>query len=248
MFQSSQVRRQWQTRDVATPGSLSEISIRVVNLRAIFKQGNSEPDLIRTTALGINDDLDAWEAVIPLKWRYTAVDATAEEDCYNRKKHSYPNLWVADAWNNWRAVRTVVHQILYYNETRVASPDTVLQTTALNIMKAMAIEICISVSSFENTPREYLILTECMHRVNHITEVSSLIQPLFCVARNELNSRNLRTFAIVKLRAISYLTGIRKACLLADTAQQNLDGQARDFFSPPRVSLTSLSPRVPMDF
>ncbi|KIX07330.1 uncharacterized protein Z518_01983 [Rhinocladiella mackenziei CBS 650.93] len=157
-FQTSAIRQQWQHRRVASPGSICEISFRMVNLRAAFKNGEvTDPQVIRKTALEIDGDLEVWRAGVPPNWRYTTIDAPGAgvDTCFDGKSHVYPTPWIADAWNNWRILRILVNQIIVQNEVRSSVPENAQKSIALSIIRQSSADICISTSSFIGTPRKF---------------------------------------------------------------------------------------------
>src|SRR5215469_5390983 len=150
-FQTSTIRQQWQHRKIASRGSICEISFRLVNLRAAFENGEiTDPHVIRETALEIDADLETWRAGAPPNWRYSTNNVTEASvgTCFDGKRHVYPNLWVADGWNNWRSVRIVVNQIIMQNELRSSAPDNEQKSIAVPIIRQFSTDLCISASSF----------------------------------------------------------------------------------------------------
>ena len=158
-FQTSIVRQQWQHRKIASRGSICEISFRVINLRAAFGNGEiTDPQAIRRTALEIDTDLETWSAGAPPNWRYSANNV---DTCFGGKCHVYPNLWVAQAWNNWRSLRIVINQIIMQNEFRSSAPDNEQKSISLSIIRQFSTDLCISASNFAGTPRKHSSLFKC---------------------------------------------------------------------------------------
>lgn len=54
----------------------------------------------------------------------------------------------------------------------------------------------------------------------------SLIWPLYIVCLEELNTRELRSFAVDRLRQIDESMGVRQAGLLADTVSERLNSSS----------------------
>jgi hypothetical protein len=177
-FHTSAIRQQWQHRNVASPGSICEISFRMVNLRAAFQNGEvTDPQVIRETALEIDGDLETWRAGVPLNWRYATIDATEAPvgTCFDAKRHVYPNLWIAEVWNNWYTLRILVNQIVVQNELRSSVPDNAQKSIALSIIRQFSTELCISTASFTGTPRRSLSLPKCQYTTQHPSQVFSLL-------------------------------------------------------------------------
>lgn len=98
----------------------------------------------------VHDDLEAWRAGLHPDWEYDTVAALgADSGCYNGLCHIYPNLWVAEAWNNWRGLRLLVVQTLM--ETCI---DPNEMAGLQDIVRQMSTDICVSVSSFTERPRK----------------------------------------------------------------------------------------------
>jgi hypothetical protein len=117
-------------------------------------------DGVRDAARGIEADLVSWREGAPRGWRFTAVDDDpdpAAPGCgagFGGRRHAYPNLWIAEAWNNWRALRLVLNQIIARNEARAADPDEPLKAAAEEVVREMSADLCVSVANFAGTPRK----------------------------------------------------------------------------------------------
>jgi hypothetical protein len=157
-FQTSATRRHWQQRKVASPGSISEISFRTINLRAALNGGEiTDPATIRATLLELDHDLEAWRAGLDPGWKYSSVsdpEETSSGSCLKGHRHFYPNNWIADAWNNWRGLRIIVKQMILENEARSATPDVVQNSHATSVIRELSADICISIQSFRDNPRK----------------------------------------------------------------------------------------------
>ena len=230
-FQNSATRRRWQTQKVASPGSISEISFRTINLRAALKQGDiTDYATIRTTFLELDHDLASWEAGLPPSWKYISLDndQTSTGNSFAGRHHLYPNNWVADAWNNWRTLRILVNNVLLENEEDSVAPDLRQIADSASVIHQLSADICISIHSFGDNPRtsrspDLFPIRSSPGRAG----ILSLIQPLYLVALTELNTRTVRTYAVTHLRRIAASTGVRQAVLLADTATQSIGQSTR---------------------
>ena len=139
-------------------GSICEIAVRVVNLQAAIRTREIvEPSLIRDKVLEIESDLRRLKASAPGAWRYTANTTLGMRfrECPGGIMHVYPSLWVAEAWNGWRAVRVLAHQILRRNEWRGGNlPFDDSYSESASIIQETSIDMCASVSTLLNTPSE----------------------------------------------------------------------------------------------
>jgi hypothetical protein len=119
-------------------------------------------DGVREAARAIEADLVSWREGAPRGWRFVTVQAdesplTAQdgETGLGGKRHVYPNLWIAEAWNNWRALRLVLNQIIARNEARAGAPDEVSKAAAEEVVRGMSADLCVSVANFAGTPRRF---------------------------------------------------------------------------------------------
>ena len=242
-FETSAIR---QHRNVSSPGSICEISFRIVNLRAALRNGEvTDPQVIRETALEIDGDLETWRAGVPRNWRYATIDANEAPvgTCFDGKRHVYPNLWIVDVWNNWRTLRILVNQIIVQNELRSSVPDNAQKSIALSIIHHFSTELCISTASFTGTPRRSPQSAQVpVHNSTFFTGILSLIQPLYVVSLEELNAHSVRSFAVEQLRRIDASMGIRQAGLLAETVSKRVNESPGDFVSVPSHLMIPLIP------
>ncbi|KAK3937231.1 hypothetical protein QBC46DRAFT_461014 [Diplogelasinospora grovesii] len=200
IFQCSTMRQQWQQRRVASPGSTCEISFRIVNLQAALNSTHS--DFICTKAVEIDGDLEAWrDGVLRLpSWQYCATITSVDDGAgFDGKRHIYPNLWVAEAWNSWRTLRILVNQIIVRSTSSEDSGySPVILSRVIEVIRQLSTDLCISACALAGTSR-----------------VISLIEPLCIVASEELNARSVRSFAAEQLHRIDREMGIRQAGAMA---------------------------------
>ncbi|KAL2816473.1 hypothetical protein BJX63DRAFT_441558 [Aspergillus granulosus] len=201
-FETSTLRQLWKASGYATPGSISEICFRLVNLRALIAHdGLVDPIFIREHAFAIDADLEEWKASAQIRWAYETISApNTSRSAFMEKHHHYANLWVATAWLNYRLLRILVNKLIIENELKLEYADEIL-SRAREIVKHLSTEICISVGSFDGTPH-----------------ILSVIQPLSVVAEESLNPVAVRSFAVEQLYRIQYSMGVRQAGRLADIA------------------------------
>ncbi|KAH7176826.1 hypothetical protein EDB81DRAFT_50387 [Dactylonectria macrodidyma] len=227
-FQTSIIRQQWQRNNVASQASMCEISFRIINLAAAFaKREITDIPTVQSKALDIDNDLQAWKARAPSMWGYTAIDASDAVNgaFFDTNVHVYPNLWIAETMNNWRVVRILISKLIIQAEDCSDSPDMKKKAAYLSTITKLSTDICISVSSFTGTPR-----------------IISLIRPLYVVALEELNTRDLRLFAIEQLRNIGHCVGMRQTDLLATTVAKTIDESPRDILTGPTLFTIPLIP------
>ena len=244
-FETSGIRQQWKRRNIASPASICALSFRIVNLRAAFKTGEmTDPQLIRETALEIDSDLEIWKAGVPHSWRYATVEDPNSDPitCFEGKRHIYPNLWIADAWNNWRSLRILVNQIILQNELR--TDMSAIAERAIETIRHFSTELCISISSFKDSPRKYYNVFPVLVCANYLYSLGivSFIRSLYVVSMERQNPQGVRSFALVQLRRIDASMGIRVAGLLAETGSKRIDSCSGYFIEKPLGCMIPLIP------
>jgi hypothetical protein len=195
-----------------------------VNLRAAIRDGSiTDPNVVRQIVTDMDEDLARWEMSLPQSWSYTETDADDPRViCFNNKRHKYPDLWVADIWNNWRVLRILVcRYALRQDGLSTAACEADKVNTHLMIQRYSR-DVCKSVPCFFGSPREcnFDIFQSAFLTV--LTGFIALIRPLYAVAIQAHNDESTRKFAIAILRLIDDGMGVRQARLLADTATERL--------------------------
>ncbi|KAL3448119.1 hypothetical protein BJX65DRAFT_73372 [Aspergillus insuetus] len=206
-FETSTLRQLWKDSNLATPGSISEICFRLVNLRAVIADNSFDsPAAIRERAFSIEADLEDWKASAGTSWKYDELYApdSTNSTMFMGKHHRYANPWIARAWLNFRVLRIAVNQVIIDNAVKLEFANEIV-SRARHLVRELSTEICISVSSFDETP--------------HLLHV---IQPLFLVAKEPLNPASMRSFAVDQLYRIHKSTGVRRAGSLATLAARFL--------------------------
>lgn len=214
-FQSGPIRDQLREHHVASPGSMSEISLRLVNLRAVAKRAAGPTQEVRDAARSIDDDLMMWCDVVPTEWQYHTVEGSGDRT-FNGKRHVYHMWWAAEVWNNWRLIRIAAHQVLLLGDEGESAD------AAVQLIQHMSEDICISVSAFLDYPRRWtcpytllkVLLTFCA------AGILTLIRPLYIVAMETRNEHRVRVFAVQQLRRLGVEMGVRHAVLIADTIER----------------------------
>src|SRR4051812_4290533 len=183
-FHSSTIRQRWRQHRIASPASICEISFRLVNLRAAFKSGlSTDAEAIRETALELDGDLENWRVIAARDWSYS-TNETPESDVgvsFDGKRHTYPSLWIAEAWNNWRTLRILVNQIIIHTEVRLGGLKRPQTYTSILLIRQLSSDICISTSSFTGTPRTFANILIFLSNTEYAAGILSLIRSLYVV-------------------------------------------------------------------
>lgn len=155
-FRFSPVRQQWRNCNIASPHSIFTTSFRIINLAAALRRNEiTDPQMVRETAVDLANELKSWTECLPLSWKFDMVDVpeSSVHLHFGCRHHRYPSLWIGEAWNNWRALRLIVSQLILRNEIQNNLHDTDLIADASSVIYEMSLDICISVPSFRGTHR-----------------------------------------------------------------------------------------------
>lgn len=248
-FYTSKTRKGWQHRNLASRNSICSISFRLVNLRAALRNGEiTDVQIAIETAISIDEALVSWRETMPPEWEYTVVDSS---DSFGGCTHIYPNLWVAEAWKNWRIMRILVNQMIGENEASSNDPNDGRISQTLSVVRQLSMEVCISCSNFMGTPSKFssrwaFVSAKVVMWTTYMLTAAfpslgapTLIEPLYLVAMESLNSPEVRHFAIEQLRCIDTTMGIRHASLLASLACESLMTTDSDYILTDSVAVTS---------
>lgn len=92
--------------------------LRIVDFYGAFYSGGMhDVQVVCDTASQIDADLTAWRQRLPSSWIFDTVSTTTEMDRpgLGARFHRHPSRWVAEAWNDWRVLRILIHQIILDN-------------------------------------------------------------------------------------------------------------------------------------
>lgn len=156
-FEASPMRHNLRRRNLASAGSIAEMSFRVVNLRAATRNGEiTDPMSIHRMWKSIDRALSQWKTATPSAWVYVVCTTlTSTNDTYNGKYHTYPTVSIAEILNNWRTLRIIVNQMILQNAAQLAETDGSSHHEALATISELSDELCASVTGFANTPRKF---------------------------------------------------------------------------------------------
>ena len=141
--------------------SFSIVHFRCIHLLAAISAGKySDPDVIITAAMDVDQDLVAWSRALPPSWQYEVVFAKQvhSESTYEGYYHLYLNHKVAETMNAWRMSRIQVNRIIAEQVLRQNTmPIRVQENAALmgeaqSNMRRMASEICATVPQYVELP------------------------------------------------------------------------------------------------
>jgi hypothetical protein len=116
---------------------------RLLYLRLAIKSGEiTDQEAICKAAIEMDRNLEAWRASLKPSWSYTTVDAgnVPASTYFDGKRHIYSNLWTAQLWNNWRALRILVNQIILQNKLGSNASNTAQKSNSLSLIYQLSTE------------------------------------------------------------------------------------------------------------
>ncbi|KAJ9246318.1 transcriptional regulator family: Fungal Specific TF [Paecilomyces variotii] len=144
---------------------LAETVAKLCNLRAdIASKSITNNSEIFSAACSIECELLAWVNSLPPNWAYSTNQAAEGNDKlrtgwnglypYNGRYHVYEDLWICSAWNQCRAARIFVNEIiltrlwLMHSESATVSVSSEFRVQCGNIrstLRQLAADVCYSV-------------------------------------------------------------------------------------------------------
>jgi hypothetical protein len=195
----------------------------------------SDPERIITTACAIDNDYDIWAKTVPLQYIYQTVTLRERsEEVFSDHYHVYPNLWIATAWNNYRACRLLIHELildqlchLYLNnpespllwndtcffENQVLASNTTLLQLCHDICASAPFYLGFDPNADRRMPRA----------IPKAISGNLLLWPLYSAGVTDLVSDMMRDWVAGRLRWISVVIGIRQAAPLALSLRRKQD-------------------------
>jgi hypothetical protein len=198
-------------------------------------QDYNDPERIITTACAIDNDYDLWAKTCPYQLIYqTMTLKERSEEVFSDHYHVYPNLWVATVWNNYRAVRLLVNELildqlchLYLNspesallwndvcffENQVLASNTTLLQLCHDICATVPFYLGFDPNADKRMPRA----------IPKAVSGNMLLWPLYTAGLTDLVSDMMRDWVAGRLRWISDVIGIRQAAPLAFSLRRKQD-------------------------
>jgi hypothetical protein len=149
-FETGSLREKLKRTYAASPASISEMSLRLVNLRAAAKNKHKSNEELAQAARAIDADLIMWAEVTPKGWRYAATGTAEDSTHFRGMKQAYDMPWSVEIWNNWRVLRIAANQIMEHSKRMTGNGD---QSESLRLIRELSVDICVSVSAFADYAR-----------------------------------------------------------------------------------------------
>ena len=195
----------------------------------------SDPERIITTACAIDNDYNIWAKSCPFQYIYRTVTLKERSDeVFSDYYHVYPNLWVATTWNNYRAVRILLNELIldqlchlysHYPESPLLWNDACFFENLVLASNTTLLQLCHDVCA--SVPYYLGFDPDADKRlpkpVPKAVSGNLLQWPLYTAGVTNLVSDMMRQWIAERLRWISDIIGIRQAAPLALSLRRNQD-------------------------
>lgn len=228
----SQLAYQSTTGDFKHKDHLSILRASLCDLYSSVKNSHlTDPVSIIGAALALDTKLIAWTLALPPSWEPTTVNVPprsqkgSEFGIYGDHYYLYPDLPISNMWNNYRATRYTLHEMIIdqlpllhrSNTSQLSSDYRNLAANSEAIMKHIAEDICASVP--------YHIGVTGKHSRSQAFNFSDNSRPaaggyiltwhLFLAANCRFSPPGLRSWAITCMEKIGHSMGVNQALSMA---------------------------------
>jgi len=136
------------TSDDAFAVPLACTTSRFVDLYALVKSGRIvDRSIIIRQATALEAELDAWEQLLPPRWRFTKEISDNSLYSFQNQTHKYHDFWIARMLSNYRWIRILINNLILFHLPS-SSFDRI---SSLAIIARLSTDICHSVSCFLET-------------------------------------------------------------------------------------------------
>jgi hypothetical protein len=176
--------------------------------------------------IALDADLAGWVTTLPVTWTWACQDSPADPNTYEGYYHIYPNFWTATMWNNYRAVRILVNELLLIHLNRISSPCPYGYMADLPGHHAQARAVLLQLTSDICASTPYYLGNVSTPYCKAGSNPRSLggfqvMWPLFVCGSMTWASRPLRDWVIRQLNTIGYAMGVQQALPLADLLKRD---------------------------
>lgn len=224
--------------------NLISILIRLVRLSATLRDPScsvNAKDVVEA-ALGINRDLDSWEAgLVDDDWSFVTKSFDQPLGLYEGKYHVYNNVWASRVLNHYRYARILVNEVLYTYTLELETPANShflqrQQHSALTTISRVATEICISVPSHCTLfGHSFGSLSTEQPDAPPLNGVFVLIFSLIIAGSAIGVSYELHEWVLKVLQTIDSSMGIRHAAELIPLMQRMRSSKRAEFWSGAQI-------------
>jgi len=216
---------------------LAYVNMEFSKLCADVKKGHlTDPTTIISDALALDVKMVSWALSLPYEWVYTTIDNPSDRESrkfnsefgpFGTHHHLYKDLICCSSWNNWRAARLLLHEIILNNadllEMQSQTPGHNLELSRVAertkaIMHEVIADICATV------PYHFGALDDgsISEGYNATSAGHALLWPLFLAADCPVSSQEVKQWVIMCLGKIGHGMGINQALAMAKLLNDGL--------------------------
>jgi hypothetical protein len=219
-----------QKPDEFNANRFGEINGRLAVLRAHIKHHHiTDPFVVSTMLLPIDDELEDWKNKLPEHWNpksYYRVPTNPLQpithylDSYYEV---YSDLWVASMWNNYRVVRILIHETIMFITMKYGTPEQISALQfSVKILRDMTNSVCRSVVfhlGFHNSTTPNSSTSVGLHMTDNsaIPGGYLLAWPLYLSGMLRTTPREQKLWMASQMDFIATTMGLRLAHSFAET-------------------------------
>ena len=207
---------------------LSELNIKYCNLRASMSSFHDFTDqgYVISSACALDAEFAEWASRHTNAFPFQIVNLNDRSEwVFSDHYHVYSDVWVATVWNNYRAVRILINELILVQlsqlypftietivdlEDQSFFADQMLASSA--ILSQLSHDVCASVPYFLGCADGG---STTDFSAPKMINGNLLLWPLYVAASTSMALADMRIWAIGRLRWISKTMGIRQAGPLA---------------------------------
>jgi hypothetical protein len=236
----SQKASSLETDDIRFADSLATKTMQLSKFCADMRHGVITDTTAKIKfALLLDAEIESWAVSVPPSWRYKSIAIPAEiretsfaTGVYGMYYHVYKDLYLCNVWNNWRAIRLIIHEIILDNtsnmETQSSEYGTLnyadIAARSEHIMLQLQADIFASVPYHFGTTNDLSASTGNIGNFHDITPMAGhiLMWPLFLAADCRYSPPDLRDWVIMCLQKIGHQLGVNQALGMALLLQKGI--------------------------
>ncbi|RJE26927.1 C6 finger domain protein [Aspergillus sclerotialis] len=228
----SQLAYQSTVGDFRHKDHLSILRASLCDLHSSVKNNHlTDPVSIIEAALALDAKLIAWTLTLPPSWSPTTVNVSprnrngSEFSIYGDYYYIYQDLPTSNVWNNYRATRYTLHEMIIdqlprlhsSNSSHLASDYANLGANSEAIMKHIAEDICASVPYHIGVTGKHSLKPELNFSNNSRPAAGGYILTwhLFLAASCRFSPPSLKSWAITCMEKIGHSMGVNQALSMA---------------------------------
>jgi len=214
VLELSETAKAYQFEEEMPQSELTNILVRLINFRAMVKNGLiTDCFEILATAASIDQDLASWSLILPNDWSYTEHNTDNFQDAYKGQYHTYKNFYVASNYNNCRTARILLNDMIWDRLNSLSAlqqtelDSAAIRQTITNTILQLASEISGSVFFYLHGEG----VQKGLHTIPPMARGVSLLWPLWILGNNPVVPVDMKLWIIKVLANIGKTMGIRFA-------------------------------------